>query len=109
MLVGQRRIIFTQEYVNALVNGGDHRALQFIEDLIANVNASVESDEEETPSHVLKFLAFLKRRKVYVLVEKKRFEEAKKNLMEMLDDPECADFAINELAYIQKLLDSEQL
>ena len=62
----------------------------------------------DKPQHIFQFLAFLKRRKVYVLVEKKRFEEARKNLMEMLDDPECADFAINELAYIQKLLDNNE-
>ena len=108
MLVAQHRVLYTKEYVNALVNGGDHRALEFIDQLIHQLNATLEMDEEDKPQHIFQFLAFLKRRKVYVLVEKKRYEEARKNLMEMLDDPECADFAINELAYIQKLLDNNE-
>ena len=49
------------------------------------------------------FLAFLNRRKAYLLVEKGRLEEAKGLLKRMLEDPASADFAISELAYIQKL------
>lgn len=107
MISPLHRVLYTEEYVNALVNGGDHRALKFIDDLIGQMSAILEMEENDEPQHIVKFVAFLKRRKVFVLVEKKRYEEARENLMEMLDDPECADFAINELAYIQKLLDSK--
>ena len=43
-----------------------------------------------------------KRRKAYLLVSLGRYDEAKTILTAMLKEPENSDFALNELAYIQK-------
>ena len=53
------------------------------------------------------FLAFLQRRKVYVLIEKQAYNKAQRMLKKMLNDPENADFALNELAYLQKKMKGE--
>ena len=101
MLQGTRQINYTKEYVNALVNSGDFRALGQVEQLINNITYGME--EEDPPPHIKNFLAFLNRRKVYLLIDKGEIEEARKILNQMLDDPESSDFAINELAYLQRL------
>jgi len=103
MIVGLHRINYTEEMVNCMVNSGDFRSLSTIDSLISQISNN-EDDEEENPQpHIQHFMGFLKRRKAYVLVDKMRFDEARKLLNTMLEDPENADFAINELAYIQKL------
>ncbi len=102
MLTHLHRISFTMEYVNSLVNAHDQRALQTIDELIVSISESYEFDDEIPQEHVARFMAFLKRRKAYVLVDKGFFKRAKRMLNEMLHEAENADFAINELAYIQK-------
>ena len=101
MLSGLHRITYTMEYVNCLVNSGDYRAQQAIDRLIAGVKMNMEEDEQPE-EHIAKFLAFLQRRKVYVLIEKQAYNKAQRMLKKMLNDPENADFALNELAYLQK-------
>ena len=50
-------------------------------------------------------MAFLKRRKAYALIEEERFEEAKAFITtELLNDPQCKDFAQGELNYIDEQL-----
>ena len=48
-------------------------------------------------------MSFLDRRKAFVLVDKHKYDDARALLNKMLDDPENMDFAINELAFIQKM------
>ena len=103
MLSGLHRITYTMEYVNCLVNSGDYRAQQAIDHLIAGVKMNLEEDEQPQ-EHIAAFLAFLQRRKVYVLIEKQAYNKAQRMLKKMLNDPENADFALNELAYLQKKL-----
>ncbi len=103
MLTANRRISYAMEYINCLVNSGDHRCLQAIEELIAVVKDTIENNDDEQPKeHLVKFLAFLNRRKVFVLVEKEFFGRAKRILTGMLNDPNNGDFAIQELAYIEE-------
>jgi Tfp pilus assembly protein FimV len=49
------------------------------------------------------FINFLKRRKAYVYIDLQHYDEAESLLKKMLDDPDNTDFAIGELAYLQKL------
>ncbi len=104
MVSNLHRITYTEEMINCMVNSGDFRSLNYIDQIISNLESGVDpNDDEALPEpHIMKFLAFLKRRKVFVLVEKEEYEKAKTLLNGMLDDPENADYAINELAYIQK-------
>jgi hypothetical protein len=87
-----------------MVNSGDFRSMGTIDQLVASINDSLDLEEGEKPAeHIQAFLAFLNRRKAFILVDKGRLEEAKALLNKMLEDPLSADYAINELAYIQKL------
>lgn len=38
-----------------------------------------------------------------MLVREKKYDEAEQLLKQLLDDPENSSFALNELAYIQKM------
>lgn len=104
MLAGLHRITYTMEQVNAMVNSGDFRSMDTIQQLIKSINESLDLEEEEKPAeHIQAFLAFLNRRKAFLLIDKGRLNEAKVLLNKMLEDPLSLDYAINELAYIQKL------
>ena len=63
-----------------------------------------DDDEQYEPSNTQldSFISFVRRRKAYLLVSLGRYDEAKTILTAMLKEPENSDFALNELAYIQK-------
>lgn len=89
-----------QEYINCLNNTHDPQALEVVENVIEN------SPKPEDETNIMAWnyhMAFLKRRKSYLLVESKRYYEAKQLLEGMLNDPLCAQFAKNELAYLSQL------
>lgn len=123
MLFPLRRITYTEEYINCLVNQHDFRVLQVIDSVQEMVDRILHSENEEgdkdeesdssdstdsanTPheenSTLTLFASFLKRRKAYVLIEKGEYNEARNILNELLNDPDSSDFAMNELAYLQK-------
>ena len=102
----------TEAYVNCLVNQKDHRALHIIDNLINFLRemTSQNGDEEghdkpklqasyEQLEHIYNFLL---RRKAYLLVTTKNYDEAERLLKKMLDTPKNSDFALRELAYIQR-------
>lgn len=103
---------YTEAYVNCLVNGGDFRAMGILSGLQATLqtmlrnmdNSDDEDDEYRGPSReqIEKFLNFIKRRRAYMLVNRGKYREAERLLKQLLDDPENSDFALSELAYIQK-------
>ena len=110
LLLPQRRYAYTTEYVNCMVNAHDLRALNMIDHLLETLTPEPsdddekddDEDEKEEDASLGSFLSFLKRRKSYVLIEFRRYDEAEKLLKELLDDPSSSDFAINELAFLQK-------
>ena len=59
------------------------------------------------PEETLDFYNFLKRRKAYLLVDLGFLDEAEIFLKSMLQDSNNGDFALNELAYIQRMKKSE--
>ena len=87
-----------QEYINALSNVKDPRALEVIRDAKrAQFNADPESSE-------YKFhFAFLNRREAFVLIDQEKYDEAETLLKEMLQDPSCKEFAQGELNYIAQI------
>ena len=89
-----------QEYINCLNNSHDPQALEVVENVIKN---SPKPDDDSNIKAWNYHMAFLKRRKSYLLVESKRYDEAKQLLEEMLNDPLCAQFARNELAYLSQV------
>lgn len=107
MTIPLRRVTYTEEYINILVNSHDFRAIDVINGLLTELeNAQAIDDDEDSPQeHMIGFINFLKRRKAYVYIDLERYDEAEKLLKKMLDEPENSDFAISELAYIRKLKD----
>ena len=97
-------INYGEEYVNCLVNSKDFRAIDVINDALERIRKmEEEADEEEGVGEVLiSFKNFLRRRKAYVLIDIGKIDEATQLFTEMLDEPENRDFALNELAFIQK-------
>ena len=88
---------YVQEYINCLSNTKDLRALPFIENVISH------SPRPTSPEDIKGwefYMAFLKRRKAYVLIDLGRIAEARAYLTEMLDDPLSKKFAESELNYI---------
>lgn len=111
-LLKTRRITYTEMYVNCLVNAHDYRALGYIDELlqalVSPLNYQDEDDEQEQEESQEElqpeksFINFLNRRKAYILVEMKDYANAERLLKKMLDEPDSSDFALQELAYIQK-------
>lgn len=107
---------YTEAYVNCLVNGGDYRALDVLNGLLGSLKMmlnnyeAAEGDDDDEPhtqngpsrEQLEGFVNFVKRRKAYLLVNLERYDEAEKILKQLLDDPDNSDFALSELAYIQK-------
>ncbi|MGI6242148.1 MAG: hypothetical protein ACOYJK_01195 [Prevotella sp.] len=100
------RITYMQTFVNCLVNGRDFRAMLFIDSFLQELQPIVgENQQEETTGEmyeIIAFIGFLKRRKAYLLVSAERYDEAERLLKQLLDDPANSDYALKELAYIQK-------
>ena len=95
-----RQYEHVQEYINFLSNSKDPQALSYIEYFLAN---SPKPDGEDDTKAWKIHIAFLKRRKSYVLIDAERFEEAKTFLTkELLNDPLCKQFAEGELNYIRE-------
>ena len=104
LIIGLNHALYAQGYVNCLINLGDHRALMAIDSILEDLRSSLSEDEDDEIEHPLRpFLQFLYRRKSYVLIELRRLDEAEEILRQMMDDLESADFALDELAYIQQL------
>lgn len=89
-----------EEYINCLTNIQDSQALAVIEDVIQR---SPKPNSKENIIEWNKHMAFLKRRKAFVLIDRKRYAEAKSLLSEMLNDPLCKEFAMNELNYLNTI------
>ena len=89
-----------QEYINCLSNSQDPQALEVIEDVMKR---SPRPESEEGVKDWNFHMAFLKRRKTYVLIDLKRYDDARKLLTEMQNDSLCAEFAENELNYLNSI------
>ena len=89
-----------QEYINCLANLMDPQALEVVNEVIEQ---STKPETEEGAKQWHHHMAFLKRRKAYILIDKGELSEAERLLKEMTDDPLCKEFAEGELKYIEQL------
>ena len=79
----------------------DPQALEVVDDVIKK---SPMPDTEEKKEQWNYHMAFLKRRKAYILIDRKRYSEAKQLLEEMLNDPQSKECAEGELKYIEQMM-----
>lgn len=104
LIMPLHRISFIEGYINCLVNCNDFRAIDIIDGMLADIeNAQSEVEEVAQQQNIVLLANFLKRRKAYIYVSQHRYEEAEALLKKMLDDPDNSDFALNELAFIQRV------
>lgn len=92
--------LYVMEYINGLVNLQDSRSLGVIDYAFSH---SPKPTDENLVQRWNEYMAFLKRRKAYVLIERRRLEEAESLLQALTNDPLCRDFAIGELKYVEGL------
>lgn len=92
------------EYINCLVNSKDFRAIYIInKEIQEDLTRAMQLKKEEITKDMVTFHHFLRRRKAYTLVNMGRLDEAEEAFKEMLDEDANKDYALDELAYIQKL------
>ena len=87
-----------QEYINALVNNRDPRALDVIKDA---KKKKYDADPNSEAFQVRN--AFLNRREAYVLIDQEKYDEAEILLKEMLNNPMSKEFAEGELKYVEQM------
>lgn len=93
-------IRYKKEYVNCLVNSGDYRAMKYVFELINTIENARRF--RDLSRHWNDFLNFLKRRYIQILINSEFYDDAEIELKNMLSDPENKDFALDELASLQK-------
>lgn len=92
--------LYIQEYINGLVNLRDPRSLSIIDYAFSHYP---KPKDESLVQHWNAYMAFLNRRKAYVLIDQGRLDEAEHLLQKLVKEPLCQDFAIGELKYIEEL------
>ncbi|MBR1883140.1 MAG: hypothetical protein IJ808_09075 [Muribaculaceae bacterium] len=95
------------ELINALSNGKDLRVFSLTDDIMKNISQQFDK-EEDLPEYLQSFVNFMRRRRAYSLIDFHQLDEAEKAFTDMLDEPENADYAISELAYIKQLREQER-
>ena len=104
LIMPLHRVSYIEGYINCMVNSNDFRAIDIIDGMLIDIeNAQSEIDETAPQQNIVLLANFLKRRKAYIYVSQHRYEEAEALLKNMLDDPDNSDFALNELAFIQRM------
>ena len=99
------RIDFAVEHVNALANAGDVRIFHTINNILHDIQEqyNLDDEEEDVPDNICRLVSFLKRRKAFSLIEFGKLDDAETEFKKLLNDPASHDYAIQELAYIQRL------
>ena len=83
-----------------MVNSKDFRAIYTIHDELVRIS---ELNKEDITEHVIFYHNFLRRRRAYTFIDMGKFDKAEEAFKEMLDEDANKDYALDELAYIQKL------
>jgi hypothetical protein len=99
-LAGDDKIEYIMEFINALVNAQDVRALRIVHDYISEFQSGTRKvDSQETAF----FYNFLHRRLAYLFVTYEMWDNARHLLTQLDKNPDCHDFAVQELAYIERV------
>lgn len=96
-----------QEFTNCLCNMKEVSAKDYIKNVANDVSKVIEKDEEEF-ERLLPMHNFLRRRYVYVLVDRGELDEAEEILNKMISDAVDVDFAEGELKCIKELRKKKQ-
>lgn len=91
------------EYINALVNNGDPRALNLVQHYFKEFN---EGKREINSRETSFFYDFLARRLAYLFIEYKMWDNARILLEQLKESPACHDFAVRELEYLNQVTGS---
>jgi hypothetical protein len=99
-LTGVDKIEYIMEYINALVNAQDVCAMRIVHDYISEFQSGTRKvDSQETAF----FYNFLHRRLAYLFVTYEMWDNARHLLTQLDKNPDCHDFAVQELAYIERV------
>jgi len=100
-------IVHAMEMVNNMANNKDLRIFNYTDGLMKDLQNHWEDKDEEIPPSIRSFANFLRRRRAYAMIDFGKLDDAEKVFTAMLNEPENADYAINELAYIKKLREQQ--
>jgi len=98
--VGLDRIIDHEEYINCFVNRGDFRTLSLLDNVIQKFEEN--KSQFEGNERMIAHYHFLQRRRSYVLIDMGEYGKAESILKKLLDVEDSKEFALNELAVIQR-------
>lgn len=100
MIQGTDNTRYTIEYINALVNAGNPQAMNVIKHYLREFNnETIKVDSEEKAY----FHDFLYRRVAYLFIDYKMWNQAHNLLEQLKENPNCHDFAVKELGYLDHL------
>lgn len=108
LLLPLQNIRYTRAFVDCIVRLNDFRAELIIENFISTLRVPQDDETDEESERLRRFMRFLCRSKSLVLLHKHKLDEAEELLKQMLDNQEDADFALTQLAKIQKIRDVEE-
>lgn len=101
------KISGTYEFVNCLCNMKDIGAKGYISSKAKEVTELMNKSEEDS-ERLLPLYNFLRRRYVYVLIDRGELNEAEEMLNGMIKDEQDLDFANDELEYIKTIREKSQ-
>ena len=93
------------EFVNTLTTSNDVRLFSLTDDIAQAIREQYRNSDD-MPETVQDFFDFMRRRRIFSLIEFGMLDEAEEALKAILDnndDGENRDFAISEMAYLQRL------
>lgn len=102
----QNYIIYSVEYINALVNSRDIRAIYNIDRTMDRVQKQISdaaANGREVDSDLAVFYNFLRRRKGHTLIDWGDLNTAEEMFKQMVNEPANHDHAVNELNHIAEL------
>lgn len=97
---------YIQAKIDCVIALKDVRAMKILKNMIDPLRERIQqsqAEEEEVPEYVMDLFNFLRRREVFLNIEYGYLNEAEKLCKEMLEEPANADYALSELAHLQKL------
>lgn len=113
IVASQNNLIYLKAYVNCLVKSGDFRALDVIDGLVERLDDVYDDADEDVVTEqdetTQAFYRFLLQRKVSACINIGELGEAEELCTRMLNDEASKNYALEELARIQKLRRKEGL
>lgn len=103
---GENNSDYFMALVNCMAKLRDPRVLNMVRHAMRPLSGHIHELQEEggdVPEHLADLLNFLRRREVFIEIDRGYLDEAETICRQMLNEPENSDYALSELAYMQKL------